>query len=55
MSSTDYTKLIVDSLLGLGESRGSTKDSIWKSVSSLQPKVDLKQFAVKLKKLADEG
>ena len=50
-----YTDLIETAILTLGERKGSSRQAIWKSIHSLYPEADYKQFFIRLRKMSQAG
>ena len=49
-----YLQMIEDSIITLGERKGSSRQAIWKCLHSKFPEADYKQFLIRLKKEAKE-
>ena len=54
-SSMTYAEMITDGLMTLNEKGGSTRQELWKCVSSKFEKADYKLFLARLKKYSREG
>ena len=50
-----YFDMIADSLLTLNDRKGSTRQGLWKCLSSKYPEADYKQFLIRLKKITHDG
>ena len=50
-----YSEMIEDAVLTMGERKGSSRQAIWKCVSTKFPTADFKQFLVRLKKCKADG
>jgi hypothetical protein len=48
-----YMEMIEDAVITLGERKGSSRQALWKCVSTKYPEADYKQFIVRLKKLKE--
>jgi hypothetical protein len=48
-----YAEIIEEAILGLGETMGSSRQAIWKAISSAHPAADYKLFVVRLKKMRE--
>ena len=51
MVTKSYSEMIEEAVLSLGELLGSSRQAIWKAVSSQYPEADYKRFVVRLKKM----
>ena len=48
-----YAEIIEDTVLGLNEHMGSSRQAIWKVISETYPAADYKLFVVRLKKMRE--
>jgi len=55
MVTKPYSEMIEDSILGLGEFHGSSRQAIWKALSGHFPDADYRQFVLRLKKMREGG
>jgi len=55
MTLAPYADLIETAILTLGERKGSSRQAIWKSIHSLYPEADYKQFFIRLRKMSQAG
>lgn len=55
MLTHSYAEMIEEGILALGEKKGSSRQALWKSISSKYPDADYKHFAVRLRKLREGG
>jgi len=48
-----YFEMIEDAILTLGERKGSSRQAIWKVISTKYPEADFKQYLIRLKKVKE--
>ncbi len=48
-----YFEMIEDAILTLGDRKGSSRQGIWKVISTKYPEADFKQYLIRLKKVKD--
>lgn len=54
MSSLSYHEMIENALFALAERKGSTRQGIWKYISTHYPAADYKQYLIRFKKIDDD-
>ena len=49
-----FFEMIEDAVLVLADRKGSTRQGIWKCISTKYPEVDYKQFLIRFKKIKED-
>lgn len=55
MVTKSYSEMIEEAVLSLGELRGSSRQAIWKTLSSQYDNADYKRFVVRLRKMRESN